>query len=97
VAAANFVSKRTVQRLFNATGETASAYIRRRRLEMCRADILANPALPIAEICRRWGLPDSSHLARQFRAHFGATPQQIRAQATSGSTADTTAGKPPGN
>ena len=96
VAAANFVSPRTVQRLFSAAGETASAYIRRRRLEMCRADILAHPALPIAEICQRWGLPDSSHHARQFRAHFGASPQQIRAQAASGSLAGVTAGKPPG-
>jgi AraC-like DNA-binding protein len=84
VAAANFVSPRTVQRLFTATGETASAYIRRRRLEICRAGILADPAMPIAEICERWGLPDSSHHARQFRA-----------QAASGSS-DTTAGKLPG-
>lgn len=96
VAAANFVSPRTVQRLFTATGETASAYIRRRRLEMCKADILAHPTMPIAEVCQRWGLPDSSHLARQFRAHFGASPQQIRAQATSGPTADVTARRPPG-
>lgn len=81
VAAANFVSERTVQRLFHATDETPSDYIRRRRLENCRADILANPALPIGEICLRWGLPDGSHLARQFRAQFGASPQQIRALA----------------
>jgi AraC-like DNA-binding protein len=81
VGAANFVSERTVQRLFHATGETVSGYIRRRRLENCRADILANPALPIGEICLRWGLPDGSHLARQFRAQFGEPPQQIRALA----------------
>jgi len=81
VAAANFVSERTVQRLFHTTDETLSDYIRRRRLENCRADILANPALPIGEICIRWGLPDGSHLARQFRAQFGASPQQIRALA----------------
>jgi AraC-like DNA-binding protein len=84
VAAANYVSPRTVQRLFRATGDTASAYIRRRRLEMCRSDILAHPELPIAEICQRWGLPDTSHLARQFRAQFGATPRQLRAEATCG-------------
>jgi AraC-like DNA-binding protein len=81
VAAANFVSPRTVQRLFRATGETAAAYIRRRRLELCRSDILAHPELPIAEIGQRWGLPDTSHLARQFRVQFGATPQQLRAGA----------------
>jgi len=81
VAAANFVSERTVQRLFSPTGETPAAYIRRRRLERCRADIVANPWLPIAEISLRWGLPDGSHLARQFRAQFGTSPQQIRAQA----------------
>ena len=86
VAAANFVSPRTVQRLFAATTENASAYIRRRRLEMCHADILANPSLPISEICQRWGLPDSSHLGRQFRAQFGATPQQIRARAAGETT-----------
>jgi AraC-like DNA-binding protein len=81
VAAANFISPRTMQRLFSASGETASAYIRRRRLEMCRSDILARPELPIAKICQRWGLPDTSHLARQFRAQFGATAQEVRAQA----------------
>jgi AraC-like DNA-binding protein len=81
VAAANFVSARTVQRLFAASGETAAGYIRRRRLEMCRADILASPTAAISEICQRWGLPDSSHLARQFRAEFGVTPEEIRARA----------------
>ena len=64
VAAANFVSPRTVQRLFTATGETASAYIRRRRLEMCKADILAHPTMPIAEVCQRRACRTASPLAR---------------------------------
>ena len=62
---------------------------------MCRADILADPALPAGEICLRWGLPDSSHIARQFRQQFGMSPQQIRAQALSRADADAAELEPP--
>jgi AraC-like DNA-binding protein len=62
---------------------------------MCRADILADPALPVGEICLRWGLPDSSHIARQFRQQFGMSPQQVRAQALSRADADAAELEPP--
>ncbi|WP_416442839.1 helix-turn-helix domain-containing protein [Leucobacter sp. HNU] len=59
-----------------------SAYIRSQRLEHCRRD-LTNPALtdrPVSAIAARWGFIDAAHFSRVFRAHFGSTPREVRAQ-----------------
>jgi AraC-like DNA-binding protein len=56
------------------------AVIRRRRLERCARD-LADPALaerPVAVIAACWGLPDSRHFARLFKAAYGRTPRDYR-------------------
>ncbi|GAA2645675.1 AraC-like ligand-binding domain-containing protein [Paractinoplanes durhamensis] len=76
VAAALGVSVRQVHKACAAGGFTIAAWIRRERLERIRRD-LADPALAgrgTAAVARRWGLLDVSHLARQFRAVFGAPP-----------------------
>jgi AraC-like DNA-binding protein len=80
VAAANFMSLRTLQRLFRAEGLTVRGWIRQRRLAGARRD-LRDPRwadASIAQIAHAWGLPDAAHFSRLFRAAYGASPRDSR-------------------
>ncbi|MFD2767169.1 helix-turn-helix domain-containing protein [Micromonospora eburnea] len=69
-----------LHRLFAAEQTSVSAGIRRRRLDRCRRD-LADPALSglaVGTVGGRWGLPDSAHFSRLFRAAFGVPPSDYR-------------------
>jgi AraC-like DNA-binding protein len=80
IAKANRISVRYLHRLFEQTGQSASAWIRRRRLERCR-DALADPAFrgsSVAEIACQWGFDDPSHFGRVFKLHLGRSPGRYR-------------------
>ncbi len=80
IAAAHHISLRYLQKLFNAEGFTVSDWIRRHRLEHCRAD-LADPkhdTTSIATIAARWGFIDSSYFSRIFKSTYGSTPRDYR-------------------
>ncbi|MFC5995938.1 helix-turn-helix domain-containing protein [Pseudonocardia hispaniensis] len=77
VAAAHGVSIRTVNRIFNATGQTVGEVVRVRRLARARKE-LAESDRPIAAIAHRWGFSDSSHFSRSFKAHYGSSPTDYR-------------------
>ncbi len=82
IAEAQGMSARYVQKLFESANDNFVNYLRRRRLERSRMDIV-NPAfsqLSISEICFRWGFNDAAHFSRAFREHFGVTPRGLRAQ-----------------
>jgi AraC-like DNA-binding protein len=82
IAAANFVSVRSLHRLFEAEGVSVSAWMRARRLEGCRRD-LADPAQAtrtIAEIAWAWGWRDAAGFSRRFRAAYGRSPSDLRAE-----------------
>jgi AraC family transcriptional activator of tynA and feaB len=81
VAQAHGVSVRTVNRIFNATGETVGEVVRLRRLARAREE-LAGTAAPITAIAHRWGFADGSHFSRSFRARYGCSPSDYRAGAT---------------
>ncbi|MFI5841481.1 helix-turn-helix domain-containing protein [Catenuloplanes sp. NPDC051500] len=66
------VSVRTLSRAFAATGEPATAYIRRRRLEEARAALTGGRS--VSEVAARWQFADSSHFIRAFRARYGRSP-----------------------
>ncbi|WP_426625611.1 helix-turn-helix domain-containing protein [Leifsonia sp. McL0607] len=80
IAAANFVSPRTLHALFETHETTAAAWIRSRRLENCKRDLTdsAFAELTIAEIAARWGLRDAALFSRQFAHRFGITPRAYR-------------------
>lgn len=74
------VSPRYLQKLFESAGENFSHYLRLRRLERCRADLI-NPLyshLSITDICFRWSFNDAAHFSRAFREQYGMSPRTYR-------------------
>jgi acetamidase/formamidase/AraC-like DNA-binding protein len=74
------VSTRYLQKLFESAGETFTHYVRLRRLERCRAD-LVNPLfahLSIGDICFRWSFNDAAHFSRAFREQYHISPRAYR-------------------
>jgi acetamidase/formamidase/AraC-like DNA-binding protein len=74
------LSPRYLQKLFQSSGDSFTAYIRNRRLERCRID-LQNPQLSnmsISEVAFRWGFNDAGHFSRAFKDQFGVTPREFR-------------------
>jgi AraC-like DNA-binding protein len=84
VAAAHFISTRSLHRLFEPEGVTVSEWIRMRRLEHCRRD-LEDPALAhetVLAIASRWGLRNPGHFSRLFHAAYGMSPSAVRGRAS---------------
>ncbi len=80
LAEAEGISPRYVQKLFENAGENFAHYLRLRRLERCRSE-LVNPLyahLSITDICFRWGFNDSAHFSRVFRERYGTSPRAYR-------------------
>jgi AraC-like DNA-binding protein len=80
VAAAHHISLRHLYRLFDAQPMGVAGWIRQRRLERCRRDLL-DPAFahwPVSAIAARWGLMDAAHFSRAFRAAYGLPPAEYR-------------------
>jgi AraC family transcriptional regulator, positive regulator of tynA and feaB len=77
IAAAHGVSVRTVNRIFNATGQRVGEVIRVRRLARAREDLTESDR-PVSVIAHRWGFSDASHFTRSFKAHYGTSPTEYR-------------------
>ena len=82
IAAAHYISTRHLQGLFHEQNTTVSTWIRTRRLDRCREDLLdpVHRTRPIAAIAARWGFIDAAHFSRIFKAHFGESPSELRAR-----------------
>ncbi|MCQ0006703.1 helix-turn-helix domain-containing protein [Actinomadura madurae] len=86
IAAAHHISVRHLYTLFEAQGTSVAEWIRLRRLERVRADLL-DPALrarPVSAIAARWGFPNAAHFNRVFRAVHGEPPGEFRARTGNG-------------
>ncbi len=82
IAAAHGISVRYLYTVLGRSGISLGDWIRTHRLAQCRRE-LASPQgkfLTIAAIARRWGFLDASHFSRVFKATFGVTPRDWRAQ-----------------
>jgi AraC-like DNA-binding protein len=80
IAAAHYISVRSLHNLFEAQPHSVAGWIRQRRLERCRRDLL-DPALrvrPVSAIAARWGLTDPANFTRIFRAAYGVPPGKYR-------------------
>lgn len=82
IAAQHYISTRHLHALFQEAGTTVSAFIRERRLERCRLD-LVDPVLAdknISAIAAKWGFTDAAHFSRVFKATIGVSPSELRQQ-----------------
>jgi AraC-like DNA-binding protein len=80
IAGAHYISPRYLYKLFEPDQTSVAGWIRRRRLERCRRDLL-DPALadrPVSAIAARWGLTNAAHFSRAFRAAYGVAPSDYR-------------------
>jgi AraC-like DNA-binding protein len=80
IAAAHHISLRYLHKLFQERQTTVGGWVRSRRLERCRHDLL-DPALrdrPVSAIAARWGLTNPAHFSRAFRAVYGLPPSEYR-------------------
>jgi acetamidase/formamidase/AraC-like DNA-binding protein len=80
VAAREGVSMRYLQKLFEAAGSSFGDYVRQRRLERCRLDLM-NPLYArdsITTICFRAGFNDAAGFSRAFSERFGEPPRRYR-------------------
>jgi AraC-like DNA-binding protein/mannose-6-phosphate isomerase-like protein (cupin superfamily) len=80
VAEAHHISVRYLHKLFAAQDRTVAAFIRSRRLERSRRDLL-DPALrarPVSAIAARHGFTEPAHFSRAFRAAYGRPPGEYR-------------------
>lgn len=80
------LSPRYVQRLLELHGDSFSHFVRRKRLERSRADLLdmSQNAVSIAQIAHRWGFASASHFSRSFRDAFGISPRELREDSRGG-------------
>ena len=74
------ISVRHLHRLFAATGESFSNWVRKNRLARCAADLrdAALAGTSVTRIAFRWGFNDSAHFSRVFLAEYGRTPSEYR-------------------
>lgn len=80
VAAAQHISVRYLHKLFRPEGVTLGEWIRQRRLERCRRDLLdpAQRQRTVTTIAARWGFTSPAHFSRLFRDAFGTSPSEYR-------------------
>ncbi|WP_435129394.1 helix-turn-helix domain-containing protein [Actinacidiphila sp. bgisy144] len=78
------VSLRTLQRAFATTGESASSYIRRRRLAQAHQDLTAGAGSgsSISELAARYHFADASHFVRAFKREYGEPPSRLARRAS---------------
>jgi AraC-like DNA-binding protein len=80
IAAAHYISVRYLYKLFETEQSTPADWIRRRRLDRSRRDLI-DPALrdtPVSTIAERWGFTSAAHFSRIFRAEYGLPPSEYR-------------------
>lgn len=81
IAAAHYVSTRTLHAVFEGADATVAATVRARRLERACAD-LADPwqaGVPVAVIAARWGFRTPSRFGQACRTATGLSPARYRA------------------
>lgn len=80
IAAATYMSTRRLHYLFEPVGATVTNWIKAKRLERCRLDLMdpSLGSLSITQIGSRWGFVDAAHFSRVFKSAYGHSPSQFR-------------------
>lgn len=81
IAAAHWISVRTLHTLFAEAGTSVARSILRQRLERCRRDLAsASEATTVTSVAFRWGFSDTAHFSRTFKKEFGVPPTAVMPQ-----------------
>lgn len=78
VARANGISDRHLHRVFDGLRTTPAAWIRQRRLERCRREIVDPRGPSITDIAYKWGFREPGTFSKIFRREFGVCPRELR-------------------
>lgn len=84
IAVGCHVSRRTLHRLFEGTGQTVTAHLRTMRIAAAQRLLANQTDLPIESIAREVGFANDTHFYRSFRALTGITPGEYRQLARQG-------------
>jgi AraC-like DNA-binding protein len=73
-------SKRYLHEAFGKNGFTIARYIRKRRLERCKDELVNVNRVQrsLTDIALSWGFKDSAHFSKVFKREFGASPSDFR-------------------
>ncbi len=78
IAAAHFISVRTLHLLFAGSGTSVGRWTREQRLERCRRELSrATGSTTVTDVAFRWGFADAAHFSRAFKQAFGVTPSSV--------------------
>lgn len=85
LAKSHHISVRQLHNIFRKGGLTVSGWIRERRLEGWRRDLVKpqNRHKPVQAIAQKWGLRNSAHANRLFREMYGIAPAAYRKRMSS--------------
>jgi AraC-like DNA-binding protein len=79
IAAAVYLSSRSLYALFAARGDTPARYVRRLRLEGAHRELQRRGVgVTVAGVASSWGFTDQATFGRNFRAAYGRTPDEVR-------------------
>jgi AraC-like DNA-binding protein len=80
LADAHFISTRYVRKVFSDNRTQVGAYVRCRRLDRIREDLIdpMRSEETVAEVAARWGMRNASVLSRAFARQFGESPVRYR-------------------
>lgn len=89
IAEACKMTPRYLHHLFSENEETVSRYILRRRLEVCARALVsdAQRGRTVTAIAFDYGFNSPTHFGRVFRAKYGTTPREYRAEKCGSSVA----------
>jgi AraC-like DNA-binding protein len=85
IAVGCHVSRRTLYRLFQSTGQTVASHLRTMRVDAARRLLAGQADLSVESVAREVGFTNDSHFYRSFRFVTGVTPGEYRQMARQGS------------
>lgn len=83
IARAHHISVRHLHKLFHGEGTTVGAWIRQRRLEVCRLELggASGRGRTVAAVAQSWGFTSASHFSRLFKEAYGMSPSSWQQRA----------------
>lgn len=82
IADQHFMSVRTLQAMAADAGFSLGTWVRARRLEKCRNELVMFPEKSVVEVAAAWGISNPSHFSHMFKSEYGVTPSEYRASVT---------------